>query len=327
MSILRKNFAKIQYSDIEKFSPEELLKDLNHIECFLQQALFWQTIEETKKLKKDCSNFYISAQRPMSLGRTLNQGNNEELVKLRHLENSASTGVSYSKNISNRKADNINKLLFKLADQLCSVVMLENKLDTKELHIDFEKNDIENYLLNQEYLNFNLNDSLNLTNKSRPLVNMTTMKEYKKVKDSGLIHDVEHYYYFTKKQFFLKLLGETFIEIFTKYPDAKIILNNKNVDSKFISTFNNEIDNEFATIFDKFENSCISNYIFQSVSNRIYTYDNKNISNFFSGESSIEAKRLWEQRQKEYNTLMEKNALLNVLDSVEPNINRPTKRL
>lgn len=330
MSILRKNFAKIQYSDIENFSPEELLKDLNHIECFLQQALFWQTIEETKKIKKDCSNFYISAQRPMSLGRTLNalnQGNNEELVKLRHLENSASTGVSYSKNLSNRKADNINKLLFKLADQLCSVVMLENKLDTKELHIDFEKNDIENYLLNQEYLNFNLNDSVNLTNKSRPLVNMTTMKEYKKVKDSGLIHDVEHYYYFTKKQFFLKLLGETFIEIFTKYPEAQIVLNHKNINSEFISANNKEIDNEFAYIFNKFYESPIKNYIFRSIPDKIYVYKNKNICNLFSEESNIEQKKLWEQRQKEYNSVIEKNALLNVLDSVEPNINRPTKRL
>ena len=323
MSILRKNFAKIQYSDIENFSPEELLKDLNHIECFLQQAMFWQVILDTKKLKKDCSNFYLSVQRPVILGKE----NPEILARFRNLENSAGTGVNYSTNISNRKSDNINKFLFRLADNFCSIVMLKDKLDTRELHVDFAKNEIENYHLNQEYLNFDLDDSVNLTNKLRPLVNITTMKEYKKIKDSGLIQDVEHYYNFTKKQFFLKMLGETFIELFTRYPDAKIILNNKNVDSKFISTFNHEIDNEFATIFDKFEYSVISNYIFQSVSNRIYTYDNKNISNFFSGESSIESKRLWEQRQKEYNTLMEKNALLNVLDSMETNINKPIKRL
>lgn len=323
MSILRKNFTNIQYADIECFSPVELLKDLNQIEHFLQQAMFWQVLQETKKLKKDLRNISLSAQRPMLLGKE----NPEELARLRNLGNLAGTEANYATSISHRKSENINKFLFKLADQFCDIVMLKDKLETKELYIFFEKNDTENYNLNQEYLNFYLDDSVNLTNKSRPLVNIKTMKQYKQIKDSGLIKDVEHYYNFIKKQFFLKMLGETFIELFTKYPDAKIILNNKNVDSKFISTFNNEIDNEFATIFDKFENSCISNYIFQSVSNRIYTYDNKNISNFFSGESSIEAKRLWEQRQKEYNTLMEKNALLNVLDSVEPNINRPTKRL
>lgn len=323
MSILRKNFTNIQYPDIESFSPQELSKDLKQIEHFLQQAMFWQVILDTKKLKKDCSNFYLSVQRPVISGKE----NPEELARFRNLENYAGNGVNYSTNISHRKSDNINRFLFRLADQFCRVVMLKDKLETKELHIDFTKNDIENYYLNQEYLNFDLDDSVNLTNKLRPLVNITTMKEYKNIKDSGLIQDVEHYYNFTKKQLFLKMLGETFIELFTRYPDVQITLNNKNINSKFISTFNNEIDNEFATIFDKFENSCISNYVFQSVSNRIYTYDNKNISNFFSGESSIEAKRLWEQRQKEYNTLLEKNALLNVLDSVEPNINRHTKRL
>ena len=88
-----------------------------------------------------------------------------------------------------------------------------------------------------------------------------------------------------------------------------------------------EIDNEFAYIFNKFYDSPIKNYIFASIPDNIYVYKNKNICNLFSAESNIEQKKLWEQRQKEYNTLMEKNALLNVLDSMETNINKPIKRL
>lgn len=320
MSLLTKKLTSIYFSDVENLNPDELRHDLQQIENFLQQAFFWKISIEAKKLKKDCASFAISTKRPY----LPYKAKSETVALFRHSENSAGTEVSYSKNskVSSRRAENINTLLMNFAAYFCNIVNIQDNKEEKYLYIDFEKTEKENYEINQEYYLLEENNKP-IDN----LSNITTLKEYQKINSSGLIQEMTDFYNVYKKELFLKMLGETFIEIFTKYPDVNIVINNKNADEPLITTNDEVIDKEFANVFDKFSNSSISSYVFQAIDNKIISYTNKNIANFFEKRNDINHTQMWEQRQQAYNSIREKKELLLSLQGIAEPSHKPIRRI
>lgn len=309
MSLMRKHISLINFADIQNLNVQSLSNDLTQISNFLQQVTFWAFIEKLdsfstikKSYDKAPPQFITQAQLNVS----------GDVIK----GNSFNFSLSDGSPLSKIKTTRMNRELETLSQHFSNIVNLRDQDETKKLSVDFTQSLSENYETNKSHLNYGLDLTSSLTHRGQALMDITSRKQYNEIKDSDFLKKIENFYLFGKEHLFQIIAGELIFEMLKESPDSTVKINFCDHSEAFISSNDNKVNQLFLEHVTKLEDPVLSHYIYRSLLVSDKNRYNKTNIHKLPGDNLMLSRR-WKTRQEEFDILMEKRSLMEIITPIE----------